>query len=105
MSWADFEDYEAEVYQILPDLSRSPCVTTTIVDGYKTKMTPDQVARKIFTTSPCDFNSVVQIAKIDFESEIVAKRFYEVMQEVSQSAKYRAIWHILDEQNGVKHDG
>jgi hypothetical protein len=101
MSWADFEDYEAEVRMILPDLGREPFILMAIVDGYKTKQTPEQVADKFFANSPCDFKSIVQVAKIDFESESVAKRFYEVMQEVSQSAKDRAIRHILDEQNKV----
>lgn len=99
MSWQDFEDYEAEVRQILPELSRSPYVTKCIIDGYKAKQTPEQVARKIFASSPCDFSSVVQIAAIQFDTEAEAKRFYEVMEEISRDAKDRAIRHILDEQN------
>ena len=101
MSWADFEDYEAEVREILPDLGRDPFISMAIVDGYKTKQTPEQVADKFFANSPCDFKSTSQTATMKFDSEEEAKRFYEVMQEVSRSAKERAIRHILDEQNKV----
>ena len=101
MSWQDFEDYEAEVRGIIPDLGHAPHVSISIVDGYKAKMTPEQVADKFIANSPCDFTSVTQTATMQFDTEAEAKRFFEVMQEVSRSAKDRAIRHILDEQNKV----
>jgi hypothetical protein len=102
MSWQDFEDYEAEVGEILPDLGREPFISMAIVDGYKTKQTPEQVADKFFANNPCDFSSMSQTATMKFDTEAEAKRFFEVMQEVSRDAKDRAIRHILDEQNAVQ---
>jgi hypothetical protein len=102
MSWQDFEDYEAEVRMILPDLGRQPYVTMSIVDGYKTKLTPEQVSDRFIANSPCDFSSVSQVATMKFDTEDEAKRFFEVMQDVGFDAKYRAVRHILDEQNKGK---
>lgn len=98
MSWQDFEDYEAEVRMILPDLSHAPYISMSIVEGYKTKQTPEQVADTFFANSPCNFSSISQTATMKFDTEAEAKRFFEVMQEVSRDAKDRAIRHIIDEQ-------
>lgn len=98
MSWQDFEDYESEIRMILPDLPYEPYVSTSIVEGYKQGLIPEQVADRFFANSPYDFKSVSQVATIKFDTEDEAKRFHDVMHDVSRSAKDRAIRHIIDMQ-------
>lgn len=98
MSWQDFEDYAAEVRSINPCLGHEPYVTMDIMEGYKQRKTPVQVAAKFFLNSPCDLSSVIQAAVLEFDTEDEAKRFYEVIDEVTKDAKYRAIRHIIEEQ-------
>ncbi len=102
MSWQDFEDYEAEIWEIIPDLSHAPYVTMTIVECYKSKKTSEMAAAEFFRNPTTRPSMMSQTVTLSFDTDEEAERFHEAIQTVTTEAKHRMWAHVYDEQKGKK---